>query len=71
MITLELNKMSRVEKLQAMETLWSDLSQDETNIESPSWHGDALKETEQRVASGLETPIPWSNAKQKLRNRFK
>ncbi len=71
MITLELNKMSRAEKLQAMETLWSDLSQDETSINSPSWHGDALKDTEQRVKSGLETPIPWGNAKQKLRNRFK
>jgi hypothetical protein len=47
MITLELNKMSRVEKLQAMETIWSDLSQDEVSIESPSWHSDVLKETEQ------------------------
>lgn len=71
MITLELNKMSREEKLQAMETLWLDLSQDETNIESPSWHGAALKDTEQRATSGLETPIPWSNAKQELRDRVK
>ena len=68
MITLELNKMSRAEKLQAMETLWSDLSQDETNIESPSWHDNVLKDTEQRVTSGLETPIPWNDAKQQLRN---
>ena len=71
MITLELNKMSRIEKLQAMETLWSDLSQDEISFESPSWHSDVLKETEQRVASGLEVPVPWANAKQDLRNRVK
>ncbi len=71
MITLELNKMSRAEKLQAMETIWADISQDETNIESPSWHGDALKDTEQRFASGLETTIPWNDAKKQLRNRFK
>lgn len=71
MTTLELNKMSRAEKLQAMETLWSDLSQDETNIKSPSWHANALKDTEQRVASGLEIPISWGNAKKKLRSRFK
>ena len=71
MITLELNKMSRIEKLQAMETLWSDLSQDEPRVESPSWHGDVLHETEKRVASGLEVPVPWASAKQDLRNRFK
>ena len=45
MITLELNKMSQVERLQGIETLWSDLSQNETNVESPSWHGDVLTES--------------------------
>ena len=70
MITLELDKMSRSEKLQTMETLWADLSRDDTSVESPSWHHDVLKETEQRVASGLEQPIDWTNAKQDLRKRF-
>lgn len=70
MITLELDKMSQAEKLQAMETLWVDLSKDESGIESPSWHGDVLKETEEKVTSGLESPVDWTTAKQELRNRF-
>jgi len=64
MITLEIDNMSRVEKLQTMETLWTDLSKDDSGIESPSWHQDALKETEQRASLGLEQPINWKNAKQ-------
>jgi hypothetical protein len=70
MITLEIDNMSRVEKLQTMETLWTDLSQDDSGIESPPWHQDALKETEQRASLGLEQPIDWKNAKQELRKRF-
>ena len=70
MITLELDKMSQAEKLQAMETLWADLSKDEASVESPSWHGDLLRETEERVSSGLESPVDWTSAKQGLRKRF-
>lgn len=70
MITLDLNKMSRSEKLQVMETLWADLSQDDVSIESPLWHHDVLKETEQKFASGLEQPVDWTTAKQNLRKRF-
>lgn len=62
--------MSKAEKLQAMEALWVDLSKDETNIESPAWHGHVLRETEERVSSGLESPVDWSVAKQDLRKRF-
>ena len=70
MITLEIGKMSRSEKLQAMEVLWADLSKDEASVVSPSWHSDVLKETEQRIASGLESPVDWNIAKQELRKRF-
>ena len=70
MIKLEINKMSRTEKLQAMEALWIDLSEEESSVDSPSWHSDVLKETEQRVASGLESPVDWTQAKQELRKRF-
>jgi len=70
MITLDIDNMSRGEKLQTMETIWTDLSQDDSLIQSPLWHQDALKETEQRVSSGLEQPINWKKAKQELRKRF-
>lgn len=70
MIALELDKMSRSEKLQTMETLWADLSRDDASVESPSWHRDVLKETEQSFVSGLEQPVDWTTAKKDLRKRF-
>ncbi len=69
-LTLPIQQMSRVEKLRAMEALWEDLSRDEQALESPAWHEDALKETEQRVASGAEKPIDWDAAKKELRRKF-
>jgi len=36
-VVLPLKKMSRDDKLRAMEALWADLSQDEDRFESPAW----------------------------------
>lgn len=33
----------------------------------PAWHGDVLRETEQRYESGQELPIDWATAKRQLR----
>ena len=60
--------MSRTEKLQTMEILWSDLCRESEEMESPSWHGALLRETEARIASGKEDAIDWGTAKEKLRN---
>jgi hypothetical protein len=38
MNTLEIKKMSKIERLQAMEALWDSLIDDESEIESPEWH---------------------------------
>jgi len=45
-VVLPLQKMSRDEKLRAMEALWADLSQDEDRFESPVWHAQALREAD-------------------------
>jgi hypothetical protein len=68
--TLQIEKMSRTEKLQAMEAIWADLSKSETDLESPAWHNDVLKETEARVAAGRERIADWETAKRELRKRF-
>jgi hypothetical protein len=62
--------MSRAEKLMALEALWEDLSRDETTLESPAWHLDELRATEERVKSGEEQFIDWESAKKELRKRF-
>ncbi len=53
-----------------METLWTELSKSETELESPPWHNDVLKETEARVAAGQERIADWETAKRELRKRF-
>ena len=65
-----IERMTRAEKLQVMEALWADLSKAEDEVESPAWHEDALRETEQRVATGSELIMDWELAKRELRKRF-
>ena len=68
--TLQIEQMSRIEKLQVMEAIWADLSKSENDVESPVWHEVALKETERVLADGNERIIDWEEAKKELRKRF-
>ncbi len=61
--------MTREEKLQAMQELGEDLARDEGAVESPAWHADALRETEDRVRAGHEQAHDWEQAKERLRAR--
>jgi hypothetical protein len=53
----------------ALEALWEDLSRDEVEFDSPSWHQDELAATEKRQRSGKEQPVDWEQAKKRLRNQ--
>ena len=68
-IERQLERMTREEKIQAMEALWVDLSRSDAEVESPGWHRDALGETEARIAAGRERIADWETAKRELRNR--
>ncbi len=68
--TLQISQMSREEKLRVLEAIWSDLSKDEAQVESPEWHEEVLKETEARVAASQEHIVDWPTAKRELRKRF-
>jgi hypothetical protein len=65
--SLPLDRMTTAEKLSAMEALWQDLSRNADRFESPSWHGDVLREREQRVEEGKEAYVDWETAKKDLR----
>ena len=67
MSTLEIQQLPRQEKMKLMEMLWVELSREEAELESPSWHADALRETAERRARGEETALEWEQAKKKLR----
>jgi len=68
-VVLPLKKMSRDEKLRAMEALWADLSQDEDRFESPAWHAQALREAERAVKSGKAKFSDWEEAKKRIRRK--
>ena len=38
----EVSRLSKAERLQAMEWLWASLSEKQNEIESPEWHGEVL-----------------------------
>jgi hypothetical protein len=69
MTAMEIEQMSREEKFKVMHALWENLAKDEESIESPAWHADALRETEERVRSGAERMLDWDQAKAELRRR--
>ena len=68
-VVLPLQKMSRDEKLRAMEALWVDLSQDEDRFESPTWHEQALRDAEHAVKSGKAKFTDWEQAKRRIRHK--
>jgi hypothetical protein len=39
----------------------------ESEIESPAWHEDVLREREEAVKSGRETFLDWEEVKKQLR----
>ncbi len=54
MNTIEIRKMSTIERLQAMEALWDSLlyEDEESEIESPEWHRDILEERKRKIENG-------------------
>ena len=67
---LPLHEMTVEEKLRAMEELWEDLSRNADAFESPDWHGEVLREREQRLADGQESFIDWERAKIEIRQQL-
>jgi hypothetical protein len=53
--TLDLKQMSRPAKVRLMEQIWRDLSADEQEVESPSWHGEIIAERTAKVEEGKAT----------------
>ncbi|MEX0770595.1 MAG: addiction module protein [Balneolaceae bacterium] len=67
---VDIENLTREEKLHLMHAIWENLVKDENRIESPEWHQDALNDTEKRLRSGKEHVIDWRDAKKELRKRF-
>jgi putative addiction module component len=68
-VVLPLQKMSRDEKLRAMEALWVDLSRDENRFDSPTWHEQALRGAERAVKTEKARFSDWEQAKKRIRRK--
>ena len=67
MDTIEIKKMSTIERLQAMEALWDSLLYEEDGIDSPEWHKEILKERKRKIKNGKAEFISLG----KLKESFK
>ncbi len=67
-VALPLARLSLSQKLDLMETLWTDLSRDEKKLESPAWHGAVLKEREAAYAAVKLTASDWEQAKKRIKS---
>jgi putative addiction module component (TIGR02574 family) len=50
--TLEIERMSFVERLQAMELLWRSMTAEPDKLESPGWHKKILEKRLAKVEAG-------------------
>ena len=62
----EIDKMSFSDRLQTMERLWDSLCRDESILESPSWHGDVLRERKK----WMDSPEAKFITVEELRKRY-
>lgn len=51
---VEIQHLSRKEKIRLMDAIWDDLSKEEAELESPEWHRETFRETAERLGSGKE-----------------
>lgn len=68
MLAIDIVAMPVAEKLKLMEAIWDSLSVGANErFQSPSWHGHALKHTEEQLAEGSTHFVDWADAKARLR----
>ena len=68
MNTIEIKKMSTIERLKTMEAIWDSLLYDESNIESPEWHGNILADRKSKIENGDAEFISIEKLKAKHRS---
>ncbi len=69
--TLELDRMTLEEKLQAMEALWADLSRNPENMPVPDWHKEILDGREKAVKEGKAAFLPLASVKNQIADEIR
>ena len=52
MNTIEISRMSTIERLQTMEAIWDSLIHENSEIKSPDWHRDILAGRKLNIEEG-------------------
>lgn len=68
-IDISLSDLIAAEKLELMERLRVDLSQNPRDVPSPAWHGVVLHERREAVRQGRTMFVAWEEARQRLLDR--
>ena len=66
---LEIEQMSRTERLQAMELLWRSMSIDQGKLTSPAWHKKILDKRLAKVEAGKGEFLTIAQLKKRLAKR--
>ena len=67
----EIRKLPLSEKLELLETVWSELSSDPDTIDVPQWHKDILDERQHAMEQGAMKAIDWELAKEQINLRVR
>ena len=66
---ITLSDYSIPQKINLMERIWDDLTNDEEEINSPEWHEIELKKREQDLNDGKINLSAWEDAKVRIRKK--
>ncbi|MDB6028562.1 MAG: putative addiction module component [Verrucomicrobiales bacterium] len=67
--TLEIDRMTLAERLQAMELLWRSMAHAPEKLESPAWHKTVLQKRLAKVTAGKGEFLTISQLKKRLAKR--
>ena len=68
-VDLPLSELSIAQKLDLMEKLWADLTQDEKKLKSPAWHESVLKDREEAYEAGRISVSDWEQTKKRIKKK--
>ena len=62
----EIRQMSFPEKVALIETVWSEIATDPSQVEVPKWHKDILHERDLALKEGRAVILDWDEAKRQI-----
>ncbi len=68
-VDLPLSELSMAQKLDLMEKLWADMTQDEKKLKSPAWHETVLKDREEAFETGKASVLDREEAKKRIKKK--